>query len=237
MNTNLIFDQSAYEQATDASVIAVADNAIALDQTCFYPVGGGQPGDTGSIGFAQELLSVSNTYRDKQNLELVWHEIENPTKLPSVGDQICLKIDWNRRYLHMRMHTCLHLLCSLIDAPVTGCGISTDKGRLDFDLPEMTLDKTELSDQLNELIVANHEVQKLHITENIEQEIERLTRSKYVKPPIIGGAVSLVKIADIDLQPCGGTHVAGTAEIGEVVCSKIQKKSKHNRRITLQFAI
>lgn len=236
MNTHLIFDHSAYEQSTDASVIAVSDNAIALDQTCFYPVGGGQPGDTGSMVLGQQQLVVSNTYRDKQNLELVWHELDGASNLPSVGDQLASKIDWDRRFLHMRMHTCLHLLCSLIDAPVTGCGISTDKGRLDFDLPEMTLDKNELSDQLNELIIANHEVEKLHITDNIEQEIERLTRSKHVKPPIIGGAVSLVKIADIDLQPCGGTHVAGTAEIGEVVCSKIQKKSKHNRRITLQFA-
>jgi alanyl-tRNA synthetase/misacylated tRNA(Ala) deacylase len=133
------------------------------------------------------------------------------------------------------MHTCLHLLCALIDAPVTGCSIAADKGRLDFDLPESTLDKEQLTAQLNELIGAALEVRVQELPASEYNRLLELCRTR-IPPPANQGMVRVIDIPGVDLQPCGGTHVRNTAEVGAVVCDKIEKKSRHNRRVTLRFA-
>ncbi|HEY0330844.1 MAG TPA: alanyl-tRNA editing protein [Rhodopseudomonas sp.] len=234
LRTSDLFDDAPYLREFSANVLAATETALALDRTCFYPQGGGQPGDTGQIFAADRVLKVTNTYRDRDNPALIWHDCEPGPDGLMQGEPVQGVIDWERRYGHMRMHTCLHLLCSLIDAPVTGCSIAADKGRLDFDLPEMTLDKDEISRRLNELIEVDHPVRRVRATENLEQ-VMRLTRTKSIEAPVRDGKINLVQIADVDLQPCGGTHVASSREIGRVVCAKIEKKSRHNRRVSIRF--
>jgi Ser-tRNA(Ala) deacylase AlaX len=146
------------------------------------------------------------------------------------------EIDWDRRYAMMKMHTCIHLLCSLLPAQVTGCGINPEKARLDLDMPEATADKAELTESLNKLIAADHPVRQFRITEDIENTIATLVRTATALPPVIDGSLSMVEIEGVDLQPCGGTHVSRVSEIGEVMCRKIEKRGRHNRRFTIVFA-
>lgn len=232
-----LFDDAPYETTFSASVVALGELGVAVDRTLFYPTGGGQPGDVGAF-FLEDgsAIPVLGTQRDPLQRSLIWHQIEGelPALSPGLGLKGC--IAWGRRYQHMKMHTCLHLLCSIIDAPVTGCSIGDEKGRLDFDLPEMTLDKEAITQALNELIQSGIEVKTQRMAATDYAAVLGLTRTQSVAPPVFEGAVRLIEIPGVDVQPCGGTHVKNTAEIGRVVCDRIEKKSKHNRRVVLRFA-
>ena len=234
MTTTLLFRESPYETRFEATVEAVDGNAIALDRTLFYPHGGGQPGDSGTLTLADgSALTVADTRKGDGGAVL--HHISEGATLPAVGDRVSGEIDWSRRHAHMRMHTCMHLLSVAIPAPVTGGSVGADKGRLDFDLPESTLDREAVTESLNALIAADHPVTAEWIAEAELDARPELVKTLSVQPPRGEGDIRLIRIGDIDLQPCGGTHVARTAEIGRVRVAKIEKKSRHNRRVSIVF--
>ena len=200
----------------------------------FYATGGGQPGDTGQITTPDgQTLTVSDTIKQRDSNEHI-HVLADGSVLPAVGDTCQLVIDWQRRHRLMRMHSCLHMMCALIDAPVTGGSIQDGKGRLDFDLSE-TVDKEKLTTALNALISADHPMSVQWITEEELDQQPDLVRTLSAKPPRGAGKIRLVNFEGIDLQPCGGTHIASTSEIGAVRVSKIEKKGKQNRRVNVVF--
>jgi misacylated tRNA(Ala) deacylase len=211
------------------------ESGIRLDRTVFYPEGGGQPGDTG--------LLIAPDGRTARIVQTRKHPATGePAQVPeagapvfAVGEAVRAELDWERRYRHMRMHTCLHLLCSLVEGAVTGGGLSESKGRLDFDLPGPVPDKDQLSAELNRLIGENHPIVPRWITDAELAANPELVRTMSVKPPTGSGRVRLLDIAGIDLQPCGGTHVARTGEIGGVLITKIENKGRQNRRFNIAF--
>ncbi len=229
-----LYLKDAYLKSCQAEVMQIRDQAIVLDQTVFYAQGGGQPGDSGIlINPAGEKLKIGNTQKDSDSGEIL-HLAEEPIpKSFTENTLMSAEIDWQRRYTHMRMHTSLHLLCSLIHAPVTGGSVSVPKSRLDFDLPEMTLDKHLLSEQLNTLIQKDIPVVIETMSDQELSENPQLVRTMSVQPPRGHGSVRLIHIEKTDLQPCGGTHVSRTGEIGKVRVSKIEKKGRQNRRVNL----
>ncbi len=231
--TTRLYEQDAYRRSCDATVVAVGDGAVVLDQTVFYAAGGGQPGDTGRLVLADGLeLTIVDTQKSDEGIR---HIAAPEQALPRLGDAVTATIDWERRYRHMRMHTCLHLLCSLVDAPVTGGNLGAERGRLDFDLPEPTVDKATLTAGLNRLIATGVAVSVDSIADAELDARPELVRTLAVAPPRGTGSVRLIDIAGVDVQPCGGTHVANVAEIGAVRVAKIEKKSAHNRRIAVVF--
>lgn len=234
--TDCLFEDDAYRERCDAVITNVTEQGLELDRTVFYPTGGGQPGDAGFLRLEDgRVLVVTNTIKSVAN-ESIMHVTNGTLDGIAKGTKVQAELDWRRRYQHMKMHTCLHLLCALVDAPVTGCSIGTEKGRLDFDLPESGLDKENLTRALNDLIVGNHAVVAGWIDEQQLQAQPELVRTLSVGPPLGRGRVRLIHVKDVDMQPCGGTHVAGTAEIGSVRVAKIEKKSRHNRRVIIEFA-
>lgn len=232
--TEELFREDAYVGTCDAVVTGVVDGGVMLDRTVFYPEGGGQPGDTGVLRLSSgQEVTVSSTIKGEG--DRIVHVLAEGAVTPAVGEPITAQIDWNRRYAHMRMHTCLHLLCSLIDGGVTGGSISEAKGRLDFDLPDTALDKEQITADLNMLIEADHPTSASWITDQEMSEREELVRTMSVKPPMGKGRVRLMQVEGVDLQPCGGTHVRSTSEIGRVRIGKIENKGKHNRRVNVLF--
>lgn len=232
----LVFREDPYARACTAQVTGVGPDGIRLDRTVFYPTGGGQPGDTGMLRRADgSTVAIVNTVKDGSSTDVLHLPAEDAT-LPAVGETITAEIDWERRYRHMRMHTCLHLLCSVVAGGVTGGAIGDGKGRLDFDLPDQALDKDLITALINRLIEADHPVGVRFITEQELEENPTLVRTMSVKPPSGSGIIRVVEIADVDLQPCGGTHVRRTGEIGPVLVTKIESKGRRNRRINLAFA-
>ena len=232
--TETLFQSDSYLRNCVAKVTHVDERGLQFDQTVFYAKGGGQPGDTGTLTDASgKPLSIVDTIKDKDSGEHI-HVVDNNQSLPTPGEQCELAIDWERRYRFMRMHSCLHLLCALIDAPVTGGSIQESKCRLDFDLAE-PLDKEKLGNALNALIAADHPMTMQWITEEELDQQPELVRTLSVKPPRgnKGGKIRLINFEGIDLQPCGGTHIASTAEIGPVSVQKIEKKGRQNRRVNL----
>jgi misacylated tRNA(Ala) deacylase len=230
---DLLFRQDAYLQECTATVTAADDTGIRLDRTVFYPTGGGQPGDTGALILADgSNIAIIDTLKG-ETPDAVRHIPASDTILPAVGTQVTARIDWARRHRLMRMHTCLHLVCALIKGDVTGGQVSDGKGRLDFNLPENTLDKDQLTADLNALIAADHVVQSRWISDDELAATPELVRTMSVKPPSGQGKVRLLEIVGVDLQPCGGTHVARTAEIGRVEIAKIENKGKMNRRVNI----
>ncbi len=231
--TEELFRSDAYLRECTAVVIAVNENRIQLDKTVFYPEGGGQPGDIGwmSLAAGSEVPIVDTQYHSGEGLI---HLIGEADLRPTSGDEVQLRIDWARRYRLMRMHSCMHMLCSVVPAPVTGGSIRDGQGRLDFDLPE-PIDKADLSESLNEVIRLNREMKLEWITEESLAAQPELVRTMSVKPPTGAGTIRLVNFLGIDLQPCGGTHVAATGEIGHVRVKKIEKKGRQNRRIIVAF--
>jgi len=226
------FRENGYLKTLEVLVTQIDDRGVQFDQTIFYPTGGGQPGDSGSMTLADGTsLPIADTQKDGD--ELIHLLEESPTSV-KVGDKVTINLDWDRRYKHMRMHSCMHMLCALIDAPVTGGSIQADKARLDFDLAE-PVDKEKLTSALNALIQADHKMQISWISDEELDAKPDLVRTMSVKPPRGSGKIRLINFEGIDLQPCGGTHVASTAEIGKVRVKKIEKKGKQNRRVIVVF--
>lgn len=233
-----IFRDDAYAKSCEATITAHVAGGVILDQTVFYPHGGGQPGDIGTLRAASGTdIPIINTLKGKEDAagEIV-HVVAEGATLPAVGESVTLTLNWDKRYDHMRMHTCLHLLCSLIEGGVTGGSIGALKSRLDFDLENTDLDKEQITEDLNKLIDADHPLTISWITDEEMMSRPELVRTMSVKPPMGQGKVRIMDIGDgIDLQPCGGTHVKSTAEIGRVRIGKIENKGKHNRRVNVVF--
>ncbi len=235
-----LFRDDPYQRDCEAEIVAINDRGgVILDRTVFYATGGGQPGDTGRLLLGESAVPIAATVFGEDKAEIVHVPLE-PNGLPSAGARVRAEIDWTRRHRHMRMHTALHLLCSLIPFPVTGGSIGAEESRLDFDIAEAgAIDKEDLSERLNALVIADHPVTTRWITDEELAANPGLVRTMSVKPPVAAGRVRLVAIgADgaIDLQPCGGTHVRSTAEIGRLMLTKIEKKGRQNRRVRLAFA-
>ncbi|SPR97596.1 alanyl-tRNA editing protein [Cupriavidus taiwanensis] len=230
------FDEDPYLDHCTATVVAASAEGIELDETVCYARSGGQAGDTASLTLAdgRTVAIVDTVYADDRRRILHVPAAEAP--LPRVGERVTVAIDWDRRHRLMRLHTCLHLLGSLIPVPVTGCGISPDTARIDFDLPEATLDKADLSERLNALIRANTAVRTTLITPQELAAQPDLVRTIGAAPPAGTASIRIIEIPGVDRQPCGGTHVANTGEIGAVVVTKIEKKSRTNRRVAVAFA-
>ena len=228
--TRLLFRDDPYLCACEAKVLAVRDNVIELDRTVFYPLGGGQPGDTGRIG---ELRVIDTRKRDG---EFVLHLVEPGSALPSPGETVRAEIDWERRHLHMRFHTALHLLGAVVRAPVTGGRVAEDKAHLDFDVEMERLDKTAIEAGINALVEGARDTRASWITDAELDARPELVRTMSVAPPRGAGRVRLVEIPGVDLQACGGTHVRNTREVGRVNVTRIRSEGKRNKRVTLAFA-
>jgi len=232
----LIFRDDAYARSCPAVVTAIDERGIRLDNTVFYPTGGGQPGDVGMLRRADGgEIAIIDAVKGAAADEVI-HLPAPGSPVPAIGETVTAEIDWARRHRLMRMHTCLHLLCAVVPGAVTGGQISDGKARLDFDVPGATLDKEEIAAKLNALIAADHEVTPRWITDEELAAHPELVRTMTVKPPTGHGRVRLLDIAGIDLQPCGGTHVRRTGEIGAVAVAKIENKGKQNRRVNIVFA-
>ncbi len=232
--TALKYYQDSYLQTLDAVVLSVDDAIVELDQTIFYPLGGGQPGDTGSISGANKTSDIIDTRKDRETGS-IYHQLADETHGFEIGDKVTLTIDWDRRYKHMRMHSAMHLLGSLIPVPVTGGSLGAEKSRLDFDLGDYQIDKDNLTLKINLLIDGAHEVEFGEISEQFLNENPDLVRTMSVQPPRGAGNIRTVRIKDVDYQPCGGTHVNNVSEIGRVRISKIENKGKRNRRVHIVF--
>lgn len=228
-----LYQDDAYARECEARVIALRDGAVVLDQTVFYPLGGGQPGDTGLFEMATgSEVAVTDTRRDRDTGEIL--HFCDTTKLRT-GETVIARIDWAKRHRYMRVHTCLHLLSAIIVAPVTGGQVGDGYGRLDFDLPE-TPDRDAVEQQLNALIARDAAVRMRWISDAELDAHPELVKTMSVQPPRGLGQVRLIDVADTDLQPCGGTHVQHTGEIGPVHVSKIDKKGRQNRRVRIELA-
>jgi misacylated tRNA(Ala) deacylase len=238
--TQRLYETDAYLRSCDAEITRVTESGLVLDQTVFYALGGGQPGDRGTLTLADGAsLNVVDT---RKTADGDIEHLVDTEQLQALGGRALLNqsvlatIDWQLRHQHMRMHSCLHLLCAVVNAPVTGGNLTAQKGRLDFDLPEATVDKVSLTDALNELISADTPTSLQWISDAELAVQPELVKTMSVAPPAGAGRVRLLNIEGVDLQPCGGTHVARLGEIGPVRVSKIEKKSRLNRRISVVFA-
>ena len=233
--TQEIFRSDAYQTECMALVQRVFNSGVVLDQSVFYCQGGGQPGDTGILVCKDgRQIPVINTCVDGDSGTQL-HILGDGEKPPEPGEMVTARIDWDRRHRMMRMHSCMHMLCALIDAPVTGGSIADGRGRLDFDLPE-PLDKLKLTDQLNAMIREDHPMRLSWITDEELDQQPDLVKTMSVGPPRGVGSIRLVEFEGVDLQPCGGTHVSRSGEIGPVITQKIEKKGKQNRRVIVRFA-
>jgi misacylated tRNA(Ala) deacylase len=207
-----------------------------LDRTCFYATSGGQPGDTGVlVAPSGELPLGPAIYTDKLKTEIAHVLADGAGTRPAIGEQVTLKLDWGPRYRRMRMHTALHLLSAVLPYPVTGGAVNEDDSRLDFDIPDAGLDKDEITAKVNEMIRTDAEVRSRWITDAELEANPGLVKTMSVKPPMGSGHVRLIEIVGLDLQPCGGTHVRRTGEIGAIRVTTIEKKGKQNRRVRISF--
>jgi len=233
--TELLFRDDAYLRSCAARVTGVDERGIRLDRTVFYATGGGQPGDVGTLRLADgTTIAIVDTV--KGDGDEVIHVPAPDAALPQPGTEVTAEIDWERRHRLMRMHTCLHLLCAVVPGAVTGGAVGDGRGRLDFDVPGASLDKEAIAAALNRLIAEGHTVAPRWIDDAELAARPELVRTMSVKPPSGAGRVRLLEIDGVDLQPCGGTHVKDTAEIGPVEITKIENKGRQNRRINLAFA-
>ncbi|PTY37039.1 hypothetical protein BGP77_07070 [Saccharospirillum sp. MSK14-1] len=224
------FQLDAYQTRMSAQVVACEGQRLVLDSTLFYPRGGGQPGDRGWITAAGQRYEVVDTCYSDDRSCIEHHLAEAVTLTP--GETIELELDWDRRHRHMRMHTCLHLLCHLIKDPVTGGNVGADQSRAEFDLTT-PVDKLELEAQLNALIASGAEITTEWLPESILDEQPELVRTMSVQPPRGAGELRMVRVAGLDYQPCGGTHVRNIREIGQVRIPSIKSKGKQNKRINV----
>ena len=235
IRTEKLYQEDPYLKECTATVTGVADHGVILDRSVFYCQGGGQPGDTGALVLPDgNIKRVVNTIVQRETGAQL-HVLDEEETLPELGMEVTARIDWGRRYGFMRMHSCMHMLCAVIDAPVTGGSVSEGRARLDFDLPD-PINKEAVTEALNKLIQQDQPRHFRWITDEELQSQPELVRTMSVSPPMGQGEVRLVEFEQIDLQPCGGTHVARSGEIGEVRVSKIEKKGKQNRRVIVEFA-
>ncbi len=225
----MLFIENSYLKEFESQVQKVENNNIVLKQTAFYAKSGGQPGDVGKITFNEKEINIIDTIYDHE--KNIIHVCENSKEIKT-GEKIYGKINWDIRYKHMRMHSALHLLCSLITYDVTGGQISFEKSRLDFNA-EDKIEKEEIENKINQLVKDDHKISYQWITNEELDKQPDLVRTMSVKPPRTNYKIRLVKIGNIDLQPCGGTHVKSTNEIGEIKIGKIENKGKKNRRVNL----
>ena len=237
--TELLYRKDAYLTEAEAEVVAyTAEGGVILDRTLFYPTGGGQPGDSGVLLWAGHRTPVATAVKAGEGqVALVAAE---PVALPPVGTRVMQHLDWPRRHRHMRVHTALHLLSVVIPLPVTGGQIGVDRGRLDFSMPEPPNDIPALEDALNALIDRDLPVTEDWISDEDLLANPGLVKTMSVMPPMGQGKIRLVRIglgrSQIDLQPCGGTHVARTAEVGRVSIGKVENKGRQNRRVTISLS-
>ena len=233
--TEELFRKDGYLKSCEATVTDLIGSGFVVDRTVFYPVGGGQPGDIGRFTTANGVSGeVIDTFKDQESGAHI-HAVEEGGALPEVGDRIELELDWERRYRLMRMHSCMHMLCAAVPEPVTGGAISDGVGRLDFNLPDPP-DKQAIEEKLNAFIQQDVPMSLRWITDAEMDEQADLVRTMSVQPPRGSGRVRLVSFEGVDLQPCGGTHVSRSGEIGPVRVQSIKNKGKQNRRITIAFA-
>ena len=226
-----LFENDAYLKEFRARIIGIIkeENRIELDQTAFYGKSGGQPGDTGVIEAEGIKIQVLDTIKENNKIINIVNNLKNlEEKTDIIG-----KINWDLRYKHMRMHTALHLLCSIIPLGVTGGQIGYEKSRLDFNDPDKLINKEKLEEEINLLVEDNHTITSEIIESSILEQKPELVRTMSVKPPQVDGKIRLIRIGDVDLQPCGGTHVKSTNEIGKIQIGKIENKGKMNRRVNL----
>jgi len=235
--TEFVFREDSYAKTLPVTVTAVTpEGGIGLDRTIFYATSGGQPGDTGYLERGNGArIPITATVHPDGDKTLIVHVPAPDADRPEVGEQLTAVIDWERRHKLMRMHTALHLLSVVFPFAVTGGSVGEEKGRLDFDMPEVPENLGELEAQLNALVADNHDVSTEWITDAELEDNPGLVKTMKVKPPMGHGKVRLVRIGDVDLQPCGGTHVANTREIGPLKLGKIEKKGAINRRVSLLF--
>lgn len=232
----LLYRDDPYLKACEATVVAALDGAVALDRTVFYAMGGGQPGDSGSLTLEDgRSLRIVDTRRDP-SADRVLHLLAPGEALPASGVRLRAEIDWARRHRHMRLHTALHLLCAVVRAPVTGGRIAEDKAHLDFDVEMEKLVKAEIESGVNALVDAGHRTRTLWVSDAELDARPDLVKTMSVAPPRGEGRVRLLEIPGVDLQACGGTHVADTREIGALVVARIRSEGRRNRRVTLAFA-
>ncbi|MEZ0170428.1 alanyl-tRNA editing protein [Microvirga sp. TS319] len=235
--TTLLFRDDAYARSCTATVLDVTpEGGVILDRTVFYAQGGGQPGDVGFIRRRNgDSVTVTNTVYGSDRSQVVHLVGPEAASSFSQGENVEIELDWERRFKRMRVHTALHVLSVVLPYPVTGGAVGDGDGRLDFDIPDAGLDKAELTDRLNALIARDAPVTERWITDEELDANPGLVKTMSVKPPRGSGRVRLVEIEGIDLQPCGGTHVRRTGEIGRALVTDIEKKGKQNRRVRLSL--
>ncbi|KVQ46418.1 Ala-tRNA(Pro) hydrolase [Burkholderia cepacia] len=243
MTTQALFREDAYLTQCDAVVLAVGEDGIWLDRTVFYPLGGGQAGDTGTLTLPDgSTIAIADTRKakfdgatpdDAVHVPAPGQEARVAALVP--GTRVAAEIDWLRRYRHMRLHTAAHLMCAVLPYAVDGCSVTADYVRLDFATSD-PIDRDDVERRLAGLVVGAHPVTTEWITDDEMAGRPDLVRTMSVKPPMGLGRVRLLRIEHVDLQPCGGTHVRNTAEIGELRIAKLEKKSARTRRLVLEFA-
>jgi misacylated tRNA(Ala) deacylase len=231
--TEKVFYQDSYQKTLSSEVVEVLDNGVILAATIFYPLGGGQPGDTGRLTInARDYRVVDTRYADDRHNIIHILEDDDLSAI-HVNDKVDMEIDWERRHRLMRMHTSMHLVCSLISAQATGGAVGETESRLDFDLQGEVVDKEQLTADLNALIDKAIPVTIGAITDAELDQMPELVRTMSVQPPRGHGTVRTISIENTDYQPCGGTHVRNTAEIGGLVVTGLKNKGRQNKRISL----
>ena len=226
-----IFEKNAYIKEIETKIIDIdkENKTVELKDTIFYGKSGGQPGDIGEIIAGDQKIEVNDTIKSEDSIKNILNNLNGLT----IDQTVITRIDWDKRYKHMRMHSALHLMCASIPLSVTGGQISFEKSRLDFNDPDKIINKEELQEKINTLMKDDHEIVYEYIDSKILESKPELVRTMSVKPPKINGKLRFVKIGNVDFQPCGGTHVKSTKEIGGIKIGKIENKGKMNRRVNI----
>ncbi|MCP4430072.1 MAG: alanyl-tRNA editing protein, partial [Gammaproteobacteria bacterium] len=225
--------QDSYQKTHSSTVARVIGNSVVFESTIFYPLGGGQPGDTGKVSIGDKAYRIIDTRFDEDRNGIVHFLDTEDLSHIQAGEKVDMELDWQRRHRLMRMHTSMHLMCHLIPAQATGGSVGETESRIDFDLQGLEVDKEDLSQRMNALIKQDLAVSAGSISEQELDQNPGLVRTMSVQPPRGRGTIRTINIEDTDYQPCGGMHVSSTGEIGEVVITKLKNKGKQNKRISL----
>lgn len=234
--TECVFHQDAYARSCEARVVGAGDDGVVLDRTVFYPLGGGQPGDRGHLLCADGTRIEIIDTRKGEDGEVV-HMLAPAASAPAPGTPVEALIEWPRRHVLMRYHTCLHLLCAIVDAPVSGGRMGEDKAHLDFDIEMDKLVADDIERRLNELVTADLAVESGEISDAQLDANPELVKTMSVQPPRGQGRIRTIRIPEVDLQPCGGTHVRRTGEVGPVRVTRIRSEGRRNKRVTIALDV